>query len=414
MPVFFDQPFVFCSICHKKPTREDPLSLTSCAHILCSQHTPPISNFSTNTCSFCNSNNISLIRLNDTDNESLPPDITPYFQPLPNHLENLYNISQFQFNNMKNQIQYYQEVILKLRERSARQRQLLTQAKVELDSIPKLKTNINELKEKLREKDLQLNSLAFNSNSTSDSLSGSSTPGINSKNKFFKNGFPNQSNHNTRNIQSKLSAPRARSVFSFDLKNNRRSDFTNNNENCRPPLTVDLTLDDDSISDKKNNIERNFFNKYNHTPNNNENSNNSLGNNIDGKLLSKEYITDPNSTNNILSESTQIMKQSNIPRVQKNSTIYNNFSPHRTSVSSVLQNQEMPSRLKNLKFRKRSTTVTDSFNGKTQSQIPTQNRISTASSYNHYKGLIDHMRSSSRRLSNVNNNMLKKTQSVQK
>lgn len=140
----FEQPFVYCGVCHTRTSHGDPLRLTSCAHILCSQHSPVTSK----VCPICNSNDISIIKL--MESKQLPTDIRIFFEPLPQLLESLYNVSQFQLKGLSNQCQYYQNHCLKLREKCARQQQLLYQAKIELDSMAILKKRIQELEAVLK------------------------------------------------------------------------------------------------------------------------------------------------------------------------------------------------------------------------------------------------------------------------
>lgn len=133
----FNQPFVYCGICHRQSSREDPLHLTSCAHILCSEH------LNTAACPICKNKDVMAVRL--VENKQLPQDIRDLFQPMSTLLENLYIVSQFQSSGLINQCHYYQEHCIKLREKCARQRQLLYQAKHELDSVARLKSRVAEL-----------------------------------------------------------------------------------------------------------------------------------------------------------------------------------------------------------------------------------------------------------------------------
>lgn len=146
----FDQPFVYCGVCHKHSTKEEPLYLTSCAHTLCLQH------LNNTICPICGTRDILVIKLVET--KQLPEDIRILFQPIPAVLENLYNVSQFQITGLVNQCQYYQENCIKLREKCARQRQLLYQAKEELDAVAKLKSRIAELEASLARRSGHMNS----------------------------------------------------------------------------------------------------------------------------------------------------------------------------------------------------------------------------------------------------------------
>lgn len=133
----FNQPFVYCNLCHRPSTKENPLNLTSCAHTLCSQH------LNQSTCPVCGTGDILAIKL--VEAKELPQEIKSLFLPTPAVLENLYNASQFQMTGLTNQCQYFQEQCIKLREKCARQRQLLYQAKEELDAVTGLRARIAEL-----------------------------------------------------------------------------------------------------------------------------------------------------------------------------------------------------------------------------------------------------------------------------
>lgn len=138
----FDQPFVHCGVCHRVSSQEDPLYLTSCAHTLCSQH------MNIEICPICHISDILVIKL--TDSKQLPDEIKMLFQPIPSLLENFHNVSQFQITGMVNQCHYYRSTCEKLKEKCARQRQLLFQAKEELDSVASLKNRIAELELRLQ------------------------------------------------------------------------------------------------------------------------------------------------------------------------------------------------------------------------------------------------------------------------
>lgn len=149
----FDQPFVHCGVCHRGSSPEDPLYLTSCAHTLCSQH------MNAKFCPICQINDILVIKLTET--KQLPDEIKMLFQPIPSLLENLHNVSQFQITGMVNQCHYYQDVCEKLKEKCSRQRQLLYQAKQELDSVAQLKSRITELEAQLQSQSTTSTSSVF-------------------------------------------------------------------------------------------------------------------------------------------------------------------------------------------------------------------------------------------------------------
>lgn len=153
----FNQPFVYCGICHRQSSREDPLHLTSCAHILCSEH------LNTAACPICKNKDVMAVRL--VESKQLPQDIRDLFQPMSTLLENLYIVSQFQSSSLMNQCHYYQEHCIKLREKCARQRQLLYQAKHELDSVARLKSRVADLEAMLAKRGDS--SSRFKSNETS-------------------------------------------------------------------------------------------------------------------------------------------------------------------------------------------------------------------------------------------------------
>lgn len=207
----FQQLFVYCQLCHQRWHQQEPLHLTSCAHILCKKHLQNHDNRP--ICPVCSSQNISSLTLND--DRLLPDDVKLFFQPLPNFIETLHQITQFQYNGLINQIQYYQSHCIKLREKIARQQQLLYQAKEELDTIPQLKSEISQLETMLKNKQ--------------NVIKGNST---NSKISQIGSRYSDNSNN------------------FFQLKNNSNGNNGHNNNNSgriRPPkpMTVDLTDDDD-------------------------------------------------------------------------------------------------------------------------------------------------------------------------
>ena len=195
----FNQPYIYCSICHRHYTREDPLNLTSCAHTLCTAHTT-----TTGICPVCDTRDISIIRLNE--NKTLPRDVQIFFEPLPEMLETLHNISQFQLNGLIGQVNYFQNHCIKLREKVARQQQLLYKAKQELDTLASLKSKISELEYQLRR--------------AQESSSGT-------RSNFFSGGTFSGSSRQTSDKSLSL----------------------------QPPVTVDLTMDDGGYE------ERNFVSK---------------------------------------------------------------------------------------------------------------------------------------------------------
>ncbi|CCD27121.1 SUMO ligase CST9 NDAI_0J02290 [Naumovozyma dairenensis CBS 421] len=236
----FDQPFVYCAICHRRSAKEDPLGLTSCAHILCSQHLSP-----SKICPACNTNDISIIRL--VDNKTLPNDVKIFFEPIPQALESLYNVSQFQISGLRKQCQYYQNHCVKLREKCARQQQLLYKAKQELDSIPPLKKQITELENIIKRQEENMSR---------------------TKNQNYLIGNGRRNNNNN--------------MYTFPSCSSTSSSMGNH----PPPPTIDLTLDyDDGGSESDiNNIEQTFINKLKKTSSlrknlqqNRNNSNNNSG-----------------------------------------------------------------------------------------------------------------------------------------
>ncbi|CAL9733732.1 chromosome stability protein 9 [Monosporozyma servazzii] len=197
----FSQNFVFCSVCHQRSSTVSPLMLTSCAHTLCNKHLSQ-----TNVCPICNNKNISTIKL--LDERTLPTDVKLFFEPLPNVLESIYNVSLFQINGLNEQVQYYQSHCIKLREKVARQQQLLYQAKNELDTIPVLKQKVQFLEETLK---------SFNSS------------------------------RSVRSNRNKSLTTSSRETPFFQRKLN--TSFTSSNK--EPPPTVDLTLDSDEYNEQQ-------------------------------------------------------------------------------------------------------------------------------------------------------------------
>lgn len=216
----FDQNFVFCSVCHQRSSTGNPLMLTSCAHTLCDKHLSP-----DNICVVCQTRDISTIKLNDP--RTLPNDVKLFFEPLPNILETIYNVSLFQINGLNEQVQYYQVHCIKLREKVARQQQLLYQAKKELDTIPLLKEKIQSLETSIQ------------------SLTSKSQNSWNSYGR--NNGYDN--------VFDKTHFFQRKSNSSFSSGVNNRS-----NSNLPPPPTVDLTLDSDEYNEQQH-----FINKLKQT-----------------------------------------------------------------------------------------------------------------------------------------------------
>ena len=170
----FNQGFVYCFICHRRHSPEDPLRLTSCAHILCSAHSS-----NSSECPVCSTRHISIMEL--TDRRTLPSDVLSYFLPMPELAETLYNASQFQQQALLNQIQYYQDHVVKLREKVARQQQLLYKAKKELDGVTDLKRQVSSLENQLQERSapMRTSSKFFDTKRRSSSVSTKDISGYN-------------------------------------------------------------------------------------------------------------------------------------------------------------------------------------------------------------------------------------------
>ncbi|EDO15599.1 hypothetical protein Kpol_483p18 [Vanderwaltozyma polyspora DSM 70294] len=288
----FDQLFVYCGVCHRRSSKEDPLFLTSCAHILCSQHWD--SKLGRN-CTLCSAGDVSVVVLSDA--RPLPPDITVFFQPIEQTLETLYNVSQFQMTGLVNQCRFYQDHVVTLQAKCAKQRQLLFQAKNELDSIPKLKTKISELELQLR------------------TYQKRDTPFFTSKQHFKSDRVSSMSSASERN---------GNSIFS-NMKNHLPD----------PPATVDLTLDDE------NELEQAFVRKLK------KNSN-----------LKKSY-NNPNSQ--IVADSTHIGNftdddSSSSNKKNSSQTITRELSSSKLPVQSKTQ---FPNALEKLRVVKRNNTVTN-------------------------------------------------------
>lgn len=280
--VTFNHPFVYCGVCHRRYSPEDPLKLTSCAHILCSMHVND-----REVCPICDTTDISFIKL--VQGKNLPNDVSSFFEPLPQLLESIYNVSQFQQQNLINQIQYYQNHCVKLREKVARQQQLLYKAKQELDTVSHLKSRITELESQLQDKQI-------------NSITGSN---------FFDS--------NRRN-SSKMSYTR---------------------DSIQPPMTVDLTIGDELIeqdnfvsklkrtSSLRNNIQKNSRRQ---SSNGKETSNLTGLKYQNGKFRAYTEIGDLGS---IDAESTQLNKFGYSPtNLQFTKGVENSNIPTLTSLSS--------------------------------------------------------------------------------
>lgn len=259
----------------------------------------------------CDAHDVSVVKL--SDDRQLPQDIRVFFQPIQQTLEVLYNVSQFQMIGLINQCKYYQDHVLKLQAKCAKQRQLLFQAKNELDSIPKLKSKITELESQLKK------------------MKNEETPFF-SKQNFGngKRGLPNSSSSSYQRSST--------SIFS-NVKNQFR----------HPPATVDLTLEDDD------DIEGNFVKKLR------QNSN-----------LKKTY---PTTSSNIVAESTHIDNVLPDDSFYDNRNLRQTVSrqvPSRNSITSDMPNDindkmQFPTALEKLRIVRRNNTL---------SSTPTKNSFS--------------------------------------
>lgn len=152
-----NQPFVHCGVCHVSYTgfssSQPDFWLTSCAHILCTQHiggdmlSPKDLTKLKLKCPICHVENVSVLPLQQ--NNSLPQELTAFFQPLALQLENLYSVAQFQICGTMEQCEYYSKTCLKLQEKCNRQRQLLYNAREELNAVARYKERIKALEDEL-------------------------------------------------------------------------------------------------------------------------------------------------------------------------------------------------------------------------------------------------------------------------
>ncbi|KAG0672382.1 hypothetical protein C6P45_003066 [Maudiozyma exigua] len=381
----FEQSFVYCNICHRRHSNGDPLRLTSCAHILCSMH---VNN--DNICSVCSTHDISVIKLEADKN--LPTDVTAFFEPLTNLLETVYNVSQFQQQALVNQIQYYQTHCVKLREKVARQQQLLYKAKQELDGVTQLKNHVANLEMQLRQANVNRKN-SNNYRSQSQTIS-----------KFFD-----------RKSSNKLS------VTNFDTKSNT---------SLQPPMTVDLTMDDSSHEDGGNFLSKlkrtaslrngivtatnttntrqilpetnNYpINTYSGNPNNNVSRNGSIAVNdgieAESTQLAK-YTYSPNNGRSVTKDLTS-MRVSSLSSLSSGSgsrghssltygSSHSNQTKDRNNNNSALNRNKFPQALDRLRIAKRNSTTNNE-------------PIRTISNS---QGIIAHMRSSGSNNNNRNTN----------
>ena len=141
-PVDLNQVWVNCSKCHKpyssnSETENGKFWLTSCAHIVCSKHC----NGSTTVCPVCGTERVSVLPLDD-DSSKLPTEVQSFFKPFTSQLEPLYTVANFQWDSMVQVCGYYRQMCVKLQEKCNRQRELLVQAKEELDKYTALKNEL--------------------------------------------------------------------------------------------------------------------------------------------------------------------------------------------------------------------------------------------------------------------------------
>ncbi|AET38756.1 SUMO ligase CST9 Ecym_3263 [Eremothecium cymbalariae DBVPG len=140
-----NQPFVHCSRCNLPYDRNVVFSLTSCAHILCEKHIP--GSGKPMRCPVCQKDNISVLKLSSDPhvNSKFPAEVQNFFIPFTRHLEPLYSIAQFQWDALSEQCEYYKSISYKLQEKCNRQRQLLYNAREELEQLSELKERVKQL-----------------------------------------------------------------------------------------------------------------------------------------------------------------------------------------------------------------------------------------------------------------------------
>ncbi|CCE61747.1 hypothetical protein TPHA_0B00750 [Tetrapisispora phaffii CBS 4417] len=331
----FDQWFVYCGVCYRRSSAEDPLLLTSCAHILCSQHW----NSSFNSCSICQAVDISVIEL--AEGRRMPPDIMAFFQPFNQLLETVYNVSQFQTIGLVNQCKHFQEYVIKLQATCSKQRQILYQTKAEIDSIPKLRQKI-----KFLESELENERMLKSNRGTKRNITNNGT--------------------NNNNKMNFLTSSSKDSFRHHSLKRSESHGFLrgSNNMSRNPPPTVDLTIDDD------NNADEIFLKKLKKNAN---------------SLNTSSFPKTPD----IVAESTQISESFTKDSMNGSSDPMGSLLQRRsskeaessiTNTTDTKQKVKLPAALEKLRIIKRSNTTT---------VIPSRTPTDDIK-----KGIINHMKSS--------------------
>ncbi|SMN22683.1 similar to Saccharomyces cerevisiae YLR394W CST9 SUMO E3 ligase [Maudiozyma saulgeensis] len=394
----FEQSFVYCNVCHRRHSIGDPLNLTSCAHILCSLHVE-----NSRTCPVCNTDDISIIKL--AVDKNLPADVISYFEPLPNLLETIYNVSQFQQQALVNQIQYYQTHCVKLREKVARQQQLLYKAKQELDSVSRLRSRIMELESQLKHENANPQSISkfFDSRNSQKAITSysqehnmeppmtvdltlddSETDGNTfltklKKKTSLRNNIENHMDRGNRNLSGLLNTNSNGSITQAITKAHRST------TDYGPPTNVQKSFNNNinnNVATRYNNVSTNeafeaestHLAKYIYSPNN-------------GRTNTKENINLRISSLSSLSSEGASQGQSSLTYGSSNS----NQTKNRNSNSSM-NRSKFPQALERLRITKRNNTIT------TINKEPTR-------SISNSQGIIAHMRSShNRNTNNIGNN----------
>ncbi|CAI4047042.1 hypothetical protein SKDZ_12G4200 [Saccharomyces kudriavzevii ZP591] len=358
----FEQPFVYCGVCHRRTSHGDPLRLTSCAHILCSQHSP----LTSKVCPICHSSDISIIKL--VESKQLPTDIRIFFEPLPPLLESLYNVSQFQLKGLSNQCQYYQNHCLKLREKCARQQQLLYQAKVELDSMAGLKKRIQELETVLKHSNVPSISLGLMSTKTNHQIHYQPPPTVdltvddNSLEEFEAKSFIKKLKKNS-SLRNSSKNNNGTTTASANTHINRDQSFyietlKNSTKNSIPPPNLDSNANN-NLPNISTIAESTNLNRFSYSPAH-------AAKDFNNKLANFDILTNNGSlSSKNISRLSSASFQASSPLSSSSSRLIlrnNNFEEsHHSNKPLTSTSTQFPSALEKLKItRKRNNTISGS------------------------------------------------------
>lgn len=116
-------PFVYCVKCYSSTF---PLNLTSCGHIVCPRHSKG------NTCSICNTPQITFSPLSPSTAQNLPNDQRSFFTSFLPSLQDIHAVARYQYTRLVDLVHHQRKVITKLNNKISSQRESTNTMKAQL------------------------------------------------------------------------------------------------------------------------------------------------------------------------------------------------------------------------------------------------------------------------------------------